>query len=181
MKNLSMRTFNIDTLKDLGDDVRVFADLDGTYFDFYGDKECLTKMFQKGYFANLKVHLKMQETLKKIQSIIGKENCYVLSKLIDSEHCAPDKRIAIQAANLQIPEKNIIFVPYEDKKIDYIPGGVKKTDILIDDYNENLFEWIEAGGTAIKAINQINNHSGRWKGEILFCDYSYPNFNLATN
>lgn len=31
------------------------------------------------------------------------------------------------------------------------------TDILIDDYNSNLDNWIKAGGTAIKYVNDINS------------------------
>lgn len=37
------------------------------------------------------------------------------------------------------------------------------TDILIDDYNPNLYAWREAGGTAIKYINGINS-VGFWPG-----------------
>lgn len=52
------------------------------------------------------------------------------------------------------------FVPSATKKADVISTrlGRKLTprDILIDDFNEELNAWSEAGGTAIKYINDVN-------------------------
>lgn len=42
---------------------------------------------------------------------------------------------------------------------------LSRKDILIDDYNKNLQEWENAGGTAVKYCNGINS-SDTWKG---FC------------
>lgn len=36
-------------------------------------------------------------------------------------------------------------------------GRLERTDILIDDYNRNLIAWENAGGTAVKYSNGINN------------------------
>ena len=41
-----------------------------------------------------------------------------------------------------------------------------KADILIDDYNNNLFAWLAAGGTAIKYLNGINS-KGIWPGPTI--------------
>lgn len=41
---------------------------------------------------------------------------------------------------------------------------------LIDDYNKNLLEWQKAGGTSVKAKNNINHkglHGELWKGELI--------------
>lgn len=40
------------------------------------------------------------------------------------------------------------------------------SDILIDDYNKNLEEWREAGGTALKYMNGTNSEES-WSGIIL--------------
>lgn len=52
------------------------------------------------------------------------------------------------------------FVPSTTKKADVISArlGRKLTprDILIDDFNEELNTWKEAGGTAIKYVNDVN-------------------------
>ncbi len=44
--------------------------------------------------------------------------------------------------------------------------SLNKRDILIDDYNPNLFKWMLAGGTAIKYLNGINSPES-WHGYIL--------------
>ena len=40
---------------------------------------------------------------------------------------------------------------------------ITKNDVLIDDYNTNLFKWVSAGGTAIKCLNGINSPDS-WPG-----------------
>lgn len=47
---------------------------------------------------------------------------------------------------------------------------ISENDILIDDYNKNLFEWQKAGGTSVKAKNNINHkglHGELWKGNLI--------------
>lgn len=41
--------------------------------------------------------------------------------------------------------------------------NLSKSDILIDDWNKNLFAWQNAGGTAIKWLNGINSEES-WPG-----------------
>lgn len=57
----------------------------------------------------------------------------------------------------------------QQKKTDFIPGGIRydknRIDILIDDYNDNLFEWIKAGGFAVKMINGVNSLDS-WKNKL---------------
>lgn len=43
---------------------------------------------------------------------------------------------------------------------------LEPTDILIDDFNRNLIEWEEQGGTAIKYINGVNSEDS-WDGYII--------------
>ena len=53
------------------------------------------------------------------------------------------------------PKNKIILVPAHESKADFIHP--QSYDILIDDYNKNLNEWIAAGGCAIKFLNGINS------------------------
>ena len=39
-------------------------------------------------------------------------------------------------------------------------------DILIDDYNPNLYSWMSRGGTAIKYINNVNSVDS-WVGSYI--------------
>ena len=52
------------------------------------------------------------------------------------------------------------FIPSATKKADVISARLGRNltprDILIDDFNEELNTWKEAGGTAIKYVNDVN-------------------------
>lgn len=41
-------------------------------------------------------------------------------------------------------------------------------DVLIDDYNPNLYKWIWSGGSAIKFLNGVNSHKS-WHSYTLHC------------
>ena len=49
-----------------------------------------------------------------------------------------------------------------------VPGGVRMTDVLVDDYTKNLKEWPVFGdakfGRAVKLLNGINGNNGTWTG-----------------
>ena len=44
--------------------------------------------------------------------------------------------------------------------------ALNKRDILIDDWNANLYAWTANGGTAVKYLNGINSKKS-WPGEVL--------------
>lgn len=150
---------------------RAFFDMDGTIARFYDYEDCLEKMWEPGFYENLGVHEQMVNSLEEMVDIFGKENVYIISACIDTPYCKSEK---INWIKKNIPntilDSHIILVPTGVKKTDFVPGGVHKTDYLIDDYNKNLSDWVEAGGTGIKAINPINHVRGTWKGQVLLCD-----------
>jgi hypothetical protein len=56
-------------------------------------------------------------------------------------------------------------------KTEFVPGGIREGDVLIDDYNKNLEEWRAAGGTSVKFVNDINDRAligKRWDGERVY-------------
>lgn len=65
--------------------------------------------------------------------------------------------------------QDIICVPSNKRKhVEFMTGRkLCKEDILIDDYNENLYDWRSNGGTAIKYINGVNSPDS-WKGLKLY-------------
>ncbi|MBQ8625018.1 MAG: hypothetical protein IJ419_02465 [Agathobacter sp.] len=61
------------------------------------------------------------------------------------------------------------FVPYGQKKVDYI-SKEHNTFILLDDYNLNLIDWNKHGEdsfVAVKFLNGVNGGSGTWTGRTL--------------
>ena len=55
-----------------------------------------------------------------------------------------------------------MFVENGCRKSLSVPGGLRKTDILLDDYSRNLHDWAEAGAIGVKLLNDINNTHGTW-------------------
>lgn len=150
---------------------RGFFDLDGTVARFYDLENCLEVMREKGFYLNLGVHKKMLKELIKFADTYGVENTFIISACIDTPYCMPEKLAWIKKnIPIKLPAENIILVPCGVPKTDFVPGGVKSTDLLFDDYGDNLLKWAEAGGTPVKAINPINNTTKSWKGYALLCD-----------
>lgn len=59
----------------------------------------------------------------------------------------------------------MIFVPAGRDKSEFI-GGISADCYLIDDYNINLTDWQNAGGTAVKFVNDVNDRGlGAYGGE----------------
>ena len=46
--------------------MRIFVDMDGTIARFYEADDCLEKMYEIGFFANLRPYAKMIKTLEKL-------------------------------------------------------------------------------------------------------------------
>lgn len=63
---------------------------------------------------------------------------------------------------------NVIFSESDKRNSIERIRGMKlcKSDILIDDYNKNLYAWLNAGGTAIKYLNCVNS-KGMWPGLVI--------------
>ena len=79
------------------------------------------------------------------------------------------KNIQTQYETAQI-EVQKPFAQEEELKSEAIGHRLTDKDILIDDYNKNLLEWQKAGGTSVKAKNNINHkglHGELWKGELI--------------
>lgn len=97
---------------------------------------------------------------------------YILTTVPDG-HCRNNIVIdKLKWINLHIPEFDIgthVICCTSNKMsfIEWIRGStIKKNDILIDDYNTNLYSWYTRGGTAIKWLNGINSRES-WCGPVL--------------
>ncbi len=152
---------------------RLFVDMDGTLARFHDEVQYLERMFEKGFFLDLKP---FDEAVRAINDLAENENddyeVFVLSAAIDGEppYCRDEKHQWLDEHCPGIDREHRIFTKTGVPKSEYIPGGISESDILWDDYNKNLEEWQQAGGTAVKCHNNIN-HKGLigplWQGELV--------------
>lgn len=137
--------------------MRYFFDMDGTICEY--KFTTIDAFYEEGFFRDLHPFFNIINTIKELNRQ-GNE-IYIVSKIIDSPYAINDKNTWLDKYLPEIDMAHRIFVPYNDSKIEHIPNGLSIDDYLIDDYNPNLFEWIEAGGNAIKIINGVNS-AGSW-------------------
>ena len=141
---------------------RVFFDMDGVLAEYkYVPYE---EMLRKGYFGQLAPQEAAVEALKTLAKDPGIE-LYTLSAVIRENPYALEEKKAWLRKQLGSSLASVVSIfPYcGESKTDSVPGGIRSTDILIDDYNANLRDW-EKCAVAIKYLNGINNRHGSWKG-----------------
>lgn len=162
---------------------RIFIDMDGTIARFHDEVQYLERMFEKNFFSSLKPFENAVTAVNAMAAMYNME-VYVLSATVDGEppYCSNEKHHWLDVHCPNIDHEHRIFTQMGQPKSDYIPNGIRPTDILWDDYNKNLEEWRNAGGLAVKCHNNIN-HKGLvgslWEGEIIrndaapaeLCDY----------
>ena len=133
---------------------RLFVDMDGTIARFHDEANYLEKMYEKDFFRNLKP---FENMVKGIQDFMTKNPdvpVIALSAAIDSKFCVHEKQAWLTEHLPQLAD-NPIFTAMGENKAQAV--NLQPGDVLIDDYNVNLIEWQETGGTAIKLVNNINN------------------------
>ncbi len=149
---------------------RIFIDMDGTLARFHDEINYLERMWGKGFFEELKPFTNMILGTDLINNQASNVEVYILSAAIDSEYCKTEKHNWLDKYLPNIDKHHRIFTKIGEPKSNFIPGGISKSDYLIDDYNIGLDNWVEHGGSAIKCVNNIN-HKGLigelWKGNIV--------------
>lgn len=162
-----MRTKNTATKK------KIFFDMDGTLCIFQVASS-MDELNREGYFRNIPPHTYVVEAMNLLISEY-KDICsiYSLSSYFETnEHAVTDKNIWLDNNVPQLQKTNRLFVPYHMRKSEYVSKECRvdldENCILVDDFNKNLFEWKNDGGTAVKLINGINNVRGTWSGLSTF-------------
>ncbi|MDQ0362540.1 5' nucleotidase, NT5C type [Breznakia pachnodae] len=152
----------------LPEGTRLIADMDGVLFKFDDQITSIDLLYQKGYFANLTPQEKVIEALREIIRQ-NPGQVYSCSAAVDSPYAIPEKIESLNKHIPELPEEQMLFIKYgsDQSKVDVIPGGVKQGDILLDDYGPNLSQWDDAGGTAVKIVNDINDKTMSWNGHRL--------------
>lgn len=164
---------------------RVYIDMDGTLCRFHdAEHNYIEKMWEKGFYIGLKP---FEDFVKAVSLCINRNpdtEFYILSAVLETEppFAEGEKREWLHNHLPQIPDDKMIFIPAGADKAQFIEQ-IDENCYLIDDYNKNLREWQQSGGTAIKFVNDINNRGlgayggekgGLWDGrKIYYNNYPY--------
>lgn len=129
--------------------VSIYFDMDNT-LDLWcnkgEDKLSLEKVAEKGFFRNLEPLDDCCLAIPLLQELgLG---VFVKSACSQTPYCKPEKMEWLAHFLPTISEKNIILCELGENKSENIPDI--QNSILVDDYGNNLDEWIKAGGIAIK-------------------------------
>lgn len=142
---------------------RLFVDMDGTLAVFNNNLSSEEQLYEQGYFLRLEPQT---EAIEAVRGIIAdqKMDVYVLSAVLtDSLYALNEKNEWVDKFLPEIDDGHRVFTPVGQEKAQYIPHGIQKGDVLLDDYSKNLHEWPEKG-VAIKLMNGINGTKGTWRG-----------------
>ena len=152
---------------------RVFIDMDGTLARFHAENNYLERMYEPSFFSELAPYENAVDTAAKLAEG-GEAEVYVISSVIEGYppgDCAEQKHAWLDKHLPMIDRAHRIFPPMGANKTEYVTGGVRADDVLVDDYNKNLEEWQSAGGTSVKFVNDINDRGlvgKRWEGERIY-------------
>lgn len=140
--------------------MRYFIDMDGTLAVYPSDKD--DWWLKPGIFKDMEPQEKVVKAIKRL--INNGQDVYILSAYNEN---VPDTVVEKDYwLDKHIPEidyEHRIYTVVGKEKTDYVPEGLQPTDVLLDDYNNNLENWVEHGGIGIKLLNGINSKRS-WDG-----------------
>ena len=141
---------------------RVFFDMDGVLARYR--QVPYEEMLKEGYFEDLDPQEEALDALRTLAKDPGLEVCILSAVIGENPHALGEKERWLRAQLGDVlPLVKSIFPLCGTSKREAVPGGVRPTDILIDDYNVNLLDW-GTQAVPIKYLNGINDRHGSWKG-----------------
>lgn len=139
---------------------RVFFDMDGVLAVFHKDAT-LEQLYAPGYFRNLEPIHTVVEAVLHLAKDPDLEVCTLSAAF--NKTCINDKDAWLdEIIGDQIPKENRFFCIYGENKGKTI--HMRDTDVLIDDLSDNLRDFENEGGKAIKLYTDINGTKGTWTG-----------------
>ncbi len=154
---------------------KFFFDMDGVLAEYKNGCD-ESDLAQKGYFRNLAPEENMVKALSMLledSERLGIRLC-VLTKVYPSLFpCSLREKEEWRREYLpDLFDSEFIMVNGEEceksEAISALLGaGLNEDYFLIDDYNQNLAEWAEAGGTPVKYVNAINDTHRSFVGHRL--------------
>lgn len=132
--------------------ITYYFDMDGVIAE-WNENASIEEVSSPGYFRKRKPEEKVIELMHKLKA--EGYGVKILSAVYENDYSAKDKEAWIEQNGLS--DIDHIFVPYGKDKNDYIDNSEDKTAVLIDDFGKNLTAWQNAGHTAVKFFNGIND------------------------
>jgi len=156
---------------------RLFVDIDGVLAVFNHVSD-MSLLYREGYFSSLLPQANVVEAVKIIFHSKTDIEIYTLSAYLnDSPFAFAEKNIWLDSHLPEVASDKRVFVPYGNRKQDYIVGNVSPSDYLLDDFTANLLTWQRSGGIGIKLLNDINNTGGTWAGNKV--SFAKPSMKIA--
>lgn len=144
---------------------RIFVDMDGVLAKW--EDASLEEMTSPEFFLSRVPDPNVCDMFQMLQEKArdGKLEVFILSSYLLP--ISKEEKIEWNNRHTHIPESNQIYVPYGESKVTVLEsiGGIRKTDVLIDDFTRNLKEW---PGIAVKLYNGINGTHGTWRGYSIY-------------
>ena len=130
-------------------DITIYFDMDNVLclFSVFGDEDTAVKrMFHKGFYKELPCFPEAPAVIENLQKIGFKVK--IISACIDTPYCRPEKELWLKYHLPTLKDEDIILVNKGENKADYIENVERA--ILVDDYHQNIVDFYNAGGIAIK-------------------------------
>lgn len=146
---------------------RIYVDMDGCLAKWDSFDKPFAEFTSVGFYENLEAQRNLLEALN---SVI--DRVYIISHYVDGYPSAiREKKMWLQRHMPNLKRSHIYIIEKSKNKPEVV-SKMSKNDILIDDYNQNLRTWENAGGTAIKFVNRLNDKHRSWKGKRIYYNYS---------
>ncbi len=121
-----------------------YVDMDGVLNLFEKDKNARLNMWTPGYFIDIPVREGISDLLERINS---ESYVVILSKVINRFGVTREKNIWLQNNISQNAYSDVVYVPYDRSKSDYLFSYYPS--ILLDDNESNLAECEKKGCHAL--------------------------------
>lgn len=131
------------------EDITIYFDMDNVLclFSVFGDEDiALKKMYHKGFYKELPCFPEAPAVIENLQRIGFKVK--ILSSCIDTPYCKPEKRLWVHYHLPTMKDEDIILITNGENKSNYIEDIEKS--ILVEDYFQNIVNFYNVGGLAIK-------------------------------
>lgn len=145
--------------------VRLFVDIDGTLAAWRAVDE-FEELLAPGFYRDMHPNTNVVRALEILKESHGDElEIFTLGAIPREAKLARNEKDKWLDAHVSaVDSEHRIYCFCDERKCDVIPGSIRPSDVLLDDYTKNLMEWAKKA-KALKLLNGVNNSKGTWQGE----------------